>query len=92
MIPEVINIVSAELVGDHRIRLYFDDGTRQEIDFKPFLSASAHPEIRAYLDPQSFGTFRVEYGELEWGDYDLCFPIADLYCGRIDKSVLLEAA
>jgi hypothetical protein len=92
MIPEIINIVSAELAGDLRIRLLFNDGTRQEVDFKPFLSASAHPQIRAYLNPEQFSAFRIEYGELVWGDYDLCFPVADLYSGRIDKSILLAAA
>ncbi len=31
--------------------------------------------------------FRVEHGDLVWGDYDLCFPIADLYHGHIDHHV-----
>jgi len=39
--------------------------------------------IRAYLDPEKFKQFAVEYGDLHWNDYDLCFSIADLYEGRI---------
>lgn len=92
MIPQVVNIVSAELVGDFRIRLDFDDGTRQEIDFKPFLAGSAHPSIRAYLEPARFADFRIEYGELVWGDYELCFPVADLYLNKLDSSGMREAA
>lgn len=92
MIPAIINITSAELVGDFQIRLTFNDETRQEVDFKPFLSASAHPDIRNWLDPERFAGFRIEYGDLVWGDYALCFPVADLYRNRIGTPSLLEAA
>ena len=30
-----INIVAAELAGDYRLRLIFDDGMEQVVDFKP---------------------------------------------------------
>lgn len=92
MIPAIINITSAELISPYQIRLTFNDGTRQEVDFKPFLSASAHPDIRDWLDPERFASFRIEYGELVWGDYALCFPVADLYRNCIGTPSLLEAA
>jgi hypothetical protein len=79
MTPNIINIVAAQQVRDYCIHLRFDDGTDQVVDFKPFLSHSLHPDIRCYLDPSQFPSFRLEYGELVWGDYDLCFPIIDLY-------------
>ncbi len=87
-----INITSAEQVGDYVLRLCFDDGTVQTVDFKSFLSLSRHPGIRAYLDPEIFAAYRIEYGELVWGDYDLCFPIADLYHNRLLHNVALEKA
>jgi hypothetical protein len=87
----VINIFTAELVGDYRIHLAFDDGTQQVVDFKPFLSHSIHPDIRAYLDVSRFGAFRLEHGELVWGDYDLCFPIIDLYRNQLERSAELDA-
>ncbi|WP_404357410.1 hypothetical protein [Methylotuvimicrobium sp. KM1] len=31
-----------------------------------------------------FADFRVEYGELIWGDYELCFPVIDLYRNTIE--------
>ena len=78
-----INIISATLTGEYCIRLVFDDNTLQEVDFKPFLVRSHHPDIRAYLEPDRFAGFRVEYGELVWGDYELCFPVIDLYRNTI---------
>lgn len=92
MTPATINIVAAEQVADFRILLRFDDGTEQIVDFKPFLSNSLHPDIRAWLDPARFSTFRLEYGELVWGDYELCFPMIDLYRNQIEKRTSAEAA
>lgn len=62
-----INIATAEQVGDYALRLCFDDGAVQMVDFKPFLSLSRHPGIRAYLEPEMFSAYRIEYGELVWG-------------------------
>ena len=92
MTRSLINIVSAELLEDYRISLRFDDGTEQMVDFKSFLSRSQHPAIRAYLDPARFASFRIEYGELVWGDYELCFPLIDLYCNQVENPAPLEAA
>ena len=91
MTPAIINIVTAEQVGDFRIRLRFDDGIEQTIDFKPFLTNALHPDIRAWLDPARFATFHIEYGELVWDDYDLCFPVIDLYRNQIEHLASLEA-
>ena len=91
MIPATINIISAEQAGDFRLRLQFDDGVEQIVDFKPFLTHARHPDIRAWLDPARFATFRLEYGELVWGDYDLCFPVIDLYRNQIEHHASLEA-
>ena len=92
MIPAIINIVSAQMEGDFRIRIRFDDSTQQLVDFKPFLTRAVHPDIRAYLDLERFAAFRIEHGELVWGDYDLCFPIIDLYCNQLEKTSALDMA
>ena len=91
MTPTTINIVAAELVGDFRIRLRFDDGIEQIVDFTSFLTHGLHPDIRAWLDPTRFATFRLEYGELVWDDYDLCFPVIDLYRNQIEHHSSLES-
>lgn len=92
MTPATINITTAEQVGDYVLRLSFDDGTQQTVDFNPFLSLSRHPDIRAYLEPARFASFRIEYGELVWGEYDLCFPVADLYHNKLLPDAALEKA
>jgi hypothetical protein len=92
MSKKIINILTAELVGEYCLHLSFDDGKEQTIDFKPFLSRSRHPDIRAYLDPALFASFRIEYGELVWGDYELCFPVIDLYRNQLDHHSQNEAA
>ena len=74
-----VDIVRAEAISDYKLRLYFSDGVERAIDFEPFLRGSRNPMIRAYLDPKKFASFKLEYGELVWDDYGLCFPIADLY-------------
>jgi hypothetical protein len=79
-----INIVSATQVGEHRLKIGFDDKTVQEVDFGPFLKRAKHPDVRAYLQPERFSTFHIDYGDLVWGDYDLCFPVIDLYRNCIE--------
>ena len=91
MIPLIVNIISAELIEDYRLNLKFDDGVQQTVDFKPFLTRARHPDIRAWLDPERFADFRLEFGELVWGDYDLCFPMIDLYRNQIEHHADLEA-
>jgi hypothetical protein len=84
-IPEntAIFVERAEQVGDLQLRLTFTDATQRIIDFGPFLRASGNPLIRAYLDPAAFARFTVKDGDLIWDDYELCFPIGDLYEGRL---------
>lgn len=79
----VIEIEAAEYVEDYKLRLRFSDSQERVIDFGPFLHSSLNPLINKYLDLEQFKRFTVEYGDLYWNDYDLCFPIADLYEGRI---------
>lgn len=85
MTAQVINIDKAELAGAYKLRLQFDDGIAQLVDFEPFLRRARHPEIRSFLEPTRFAQFRVEAGDLVWGEYELCFPIHDLYKNHIDK-------
>ena len=90
MIPTVVNIARASYLAGYKLQLEFDDGTRQLVDFEPFLRRAVHPDTRAFLDVERFRAFRVEFGNLVWGDHELCFPIADLYANQIDKQAILE--
>ena len=59
MTNKVIDIVSATHLRDYEIRLVFNDGTSQTVDFKPFLEHTQHPDIRAFLQPAKFADYRI---------------------------------
>lgn len=69
-----INIIKAEPAGDYRLHLTFDDGKEQAVDFKPFLTRSQHHDIRSYLDPTRFATFRIEFGKWFGAIMTCAFP------------------
>jgi hypothetical protein len=81
--PKVVQVESVRHIAQLRLAIRFSDGHETRVDFGPFLKASAHPSIRAYLDLKRFKSFTVEDGVLHWNDFDLVFPMADLYAGRI---------
>jgi hypothetical protein len=80
---DLIEIKSANYIGDFAVRLLFNDGTMRLVDFKPFLETSLHPSIRKYLNENKFKQFEIVDGNLNWNDYDLIFPLEDLYKGEI---------
>ena len=80
---DLIEIKTAKYIGDFAIRLLFSDGFNRLVDFKPFLETSLHPSIRKYLDESKFSQFLIVDGNLNWNNYDLIFPIDDLYQGRL---------
>lgn len=79
-----LEIVSAKFLGDYATRIYFQDGTERLIDFKPFLTKSLHPSIRKYLKGKKIKNFEIKEGSLNWNDYEMIFPVWDLYNGKID--------
>lgn len=79
----VISIEKAVYCDDYKIEFLFSDGTRKIIDFEKFLKSSKNPMSSKYLDKNLFGSFDIKYGDLSWNDFELCFPIWDLYEGRI---------
>jgi len=80
---ETVRIEAARHVSGHKLGIRFSDGHVSTVDFEPFLESSAHPSIRAYLDLKRFKSFTLEDGMLHWNDFDLVFPMADLYEGQI---------
>jgi hypothetical protein len=82
---KTLRIEDAKYIGDFAIRIKFNDGTEKLVDFKSFLSKSLHPSIRKYLDERLFSNFKIVDGNLNWNDYEMIFPIWDLYNGKIDN-------
>jgi hypothetical protein len=80
-----LKIDSAKYLSDYTIQIKFSDGKERIVDFKPFLSKSLHPAIKKYLDENMFSNFSLIDGNLNWNEYDLIFPISDLYNGKIEE-------
>ena len=79
-----LRIDSAKHLSDYVIRISFNDGSEKLVDFKPFLLKSLHPSVKIYLDESKFSKFNLANGNLNWNDYDLIFPVWDLYQGKIE--------
>jgi len=81
---DIIEVASANYIGDYAVRISFNDGNEKLVDFKSFLIKSLHPSISKYLNESLFKQFTIINGNLNWNDYDLIFPIHDLYEGVIE--------
>ncbi|MCY4512192.1 MAG: DUF2442 domain-containing protein [Bdellovibrionales bacterium] len=81
---KLIKIEKAEYLANYKILFVFSDKAKQEVDFSNFLNNSTHPEIRKYLDIDLFKKFQVVNGDIDWNNFDMCFPLSDLYEGTID--------
>lgn len=90
-IGTAVELISAEYRPELQIKMQFSDGFCRVLDFKPFLSASEHPDIRKYLDADQFKGFSISDGNLIWNDYDLCFAIEDLYTGHLIGAEKVES-
>ena len=82
---KIINIKKANYLNDYKINFEFNDGVEKTVDFENFIFSSAYPDIKKYQNQKLFQEFNLDYGEIEWNDYELAFPIYDLYRGQIDK-------
>ena len=82
-LTEYLEIVEATYVSDYKVRLVFNDESERVVDFGPFLKKARNPDTTDYRDLKKFREFRIEDGDLIWGDFQMIFPIADLYRGEI---------
>ena len=80
----LIEIESANYINGYVIQIRFTNGFEQLVDFEPFLSASLHPSIKKYLNKKLFTEFHIVDGNINWNDYDMIFPVTDLYKGKIE--------
>jgi hypothetical protein len=54
------------------------------VDFGNFLIKKPHPQYSKYLDIPKFKDFKIEMGNVVWGEnWDLIFPLSQLYRGKI---------
>jgi hypothetical protein len=79
----VIFIDKAEYIAEYKIKFLFSDGIERLIDFSNFLNNAKNPMTRKYLDKKLFKNYSIDYGDIIWNDYEMCFPIWDLHEGKI---------
>lgn len=79
----IVSIDKAEYTGNFTINFLFSDGVHQSINFYPFLKDAKNPMTRKYLDENLFRNYSIEYGDIVWNNYELCFPVWDIYKGKI---------
>lgn len=80
-----LEVTEAKYLSGHKLLLTFNDGAVRTVDFGPFLAKAQNPDTTDYRDLKKFKSFRIEYGDLIWGDHQMIFPIMDLYYGTILK-------
>lgn len=78
-----LSIIDAEYLGNYKIKLVFSDNLERIVDFGNFLSKAKNPMTQKYLDEKLFSSYSIKYGDLIWNDYEMCFPIWDLYMNQI---------
>ncbi len=79
-----IFVKKAKYLKEYKIQILFSDETEQILDFKGFLSTAKNPMTKKYLNTNLFKKFQIKHGDLEWNDFELCFPIWDLHEGKIN--------
>jgi hypothetical protein len=78
-----LRIKEAQYKPRYKVSLKFNDGKSRVVDFAPFLKKATNPMFTQYRRVQKFKTFRIDHGDLMWGDFEMIFPITDLYRGKI---------
>ena len=85
-IPENLTILKSEYVENYIIKLYFSDGTTNNVDFSSYLFKHPHPQYDRYRNISKFKKYRIENGDICWGkNSDLIFPIENLYFNNLEK-------
>jgi hypothetical protein len=80
-----LEVTEAKYVSGYKLLLTFNDGEVRVVDFGPFLEKARNPDTTDFRDLKKFKHFRIEGGDLIWGDYQMIFPIMDLYRGSLLK-------
>jgi hypothetical protein len=81
---KTISILLAKYICPYKLEIIFNDNEIKIIDFSDFILKNRNVQIYKYKDLRRFRHFRIENGNVVWGkDWDLIFPIAQLYKGKI---------
>jgi hypothetical protein len=80
-----ISVSKAKYLDKFKIQILFSDLTTRIVDFGDFLEKTNLPDLKKYRKTQNFKKFKIKSGNLIWGDFEMIFPLEDLYRGELMK-------
>jgi hypothetical protein len=82
------NITEANYVGNHEIKLNFEDGSVGKVDLSKYIEpGTLFEKLR---DIEYFKSFQIEYGTLIWGKGELDIAPETLYSDATGKTVTYQ--
>ena len=82
--PPLWDITGVAVIGDHKLRLLFEDGTVGDVSFE---SDSWNGVFAPLRDPASFARVTIKYGTLYWPDDELDWAPEPLYEAAKDNGL-----
>jgi len=77
-------ITNAKYISDYKIEITFFDNTIKNIDLKKFLFKSKNPFVKKYRNLELFKQFRIDDGDICWGDNEFDINPVSIYRGEFD--------
>jgi Protein of unknown function (DUF2442) len=75
-LPPLVHVTQVEVIGEHELRLAFEDGTVGNVAFENSDWTGVFEPLR---DPRRFARVCVEGGTIVWPDYGLDMAPEPLY-------------
>ena len=80
-----IEVQNATYLDGYRLSIAFNNGKVRVVDFSQFITHTNKEVLSKYKNLTYFKKFKVENGNVVWGrNWDLIFPVHELYQGKID--------
>ncbi len=83
-IPSLVHVTRAEVIGDHSVRLTFEDGTIGDVTFDESYWTGVFEPLR---DPRRFARVSVEGGTITWPEDGLDMAPEPLYAEARERRV-----
>lgn len=78
-----LSVKSATHKTGHILEIVFSDGHVELVDFSKFIFTSGHPDYDKYKSINEFLKFDIINGNINWDDYQMIFPVEDIYHNRL---------
>jgi len=82
--PPLHDVTGVAVIGEHKLRLLFDDGTVGDVSFSDDPWDGVFAPLR---DPKEFAKVTVAHGSLYWPEHDLDWAPEPLYQAALSDPV-----